>query len=152
MDVRMMDGFASAGGYIPETSDPRTRYFSYANKGNDYLIDYEVQKNHNMSGVPFLMNLQDRAMTETMGKTYDRRKEHLGTSDRMIIHVRKQLLSASRAFQEDGSLPESVDDPELVRVRPVGIHLKDGEDWVETTKVMRDVDGGLPVEHVPFFD
>ena len=91
-------------------------------------------------------------MTETMGKTYDRRKEHLGTSDRMIIHVRKQLLSASRAFQEDGSLPESVDDPELVRVRPVGIHLKDGEDWVETTKVMRDVDGGLPVEHVPFFD
>ena len=52
-----------------------------------------VQKKYMMSGVPFLVNLQDRAMTETMGPTYDRRREHLGTSDRMIIQVRKQLLA-----------------------------------------------------------
>jgi len=91
-------------------------------------------------------------MTETMGVTYDRRKEHLGTSDRMIIHVRKQLLAASRAYQEDGSVPESVDEPNLVRVRPAGVILKEGVDWKEATKVVRDSDAGEEMAFVPFFE
>ena len=152
VEAVLLDGFARAGGYVQETPDPRTRYFSFANKSNDYLINYENQKTSVMSGIPFLMNLQDRAMTETMGKTYDRRKEHLGTSDRMIIHVRKQLLAASRAYMEDGSIPESVDEPNLVRVRPVGVVLKEGVDWKEATKDARDSDAGLPMAFVPFFD
>ena len=125
---------------------------SYARKANDYLLDYEVQKKYMMSGVPFLVNLQDRAMTETMGPTYDRRREHLGTSDRMIIQVRKQLLANARALQEDGSVPESVDDPNLVRVRPVGAILNESIDWKEATKTVRNVDGGEPVAYVPFFE
>jgi hypothetical protein len=152
VDAMMMNGFASAGGYVPETPDPRTRYFSFANKSNDYLINYENQETSMMSGIPFLMNLQDRAMTETMGVTYDRRREHLGTSDRMIIHVRKQLLAASRAYQEDGSVPENVDDPNLVRVRPAGVILKEGVDWKEATKEARDSDAGLEMAFVPFFE
>ena len=96
LEAFLVDSFKSAGGYIPETPDPRTRYMSFANKSNDYLLDYEVQKKYMMSGVPFLVNLQDRAMTETMGAIYDRRREHLGTSDRMIIQVRKQLLAGAR--------------------------------------------------------
>jgi phenylpropionate dioxygenase-like ring-hydroxylating dioxygenase large terminal subunit len=152
VDAMMMNGFASAGGYVPETPDPRTRYFSFANKSNNYLINYENQETSMMSGIPFLMNLQDRAMTETMGVTYDRRREHLGTSDRMIIHVRKQLLAASRAYQEDGSVPENVDDPNLVRVRPAGVILKEGVDWKEATKEARDSDAGLEMAFVPFFE
>ena len=152
LEAVLLDGFASAGGYVPETPDPRTRYFSYANKSNDYLINYENQKTSMMSGIPFLMNLQDRAMTETMGKTYDRRKEHLGTSDRMIIQVRKQLLSAARNYQEDGSVPESVDDPTLVRVRPAGVIIKEGVDWKESTTDARDVQVGVPLTFVPFLE
>ena len=91
-------------------------------------------------------------MTETMGKTYDRRKEHLGTSDRMIIHVRKELLAASRAHMEDGSVPESVDEPNLVRVRPVGVVLKEGVDWKEATEDARNSDAGIPMAFVPFFE
>ena len=152
LEAFLVDSFKSAGGYIPETPDPRTRYMSYANKSNDYLLDYEVQKKYMMSGVPFLVNLQDRAMTETMGPTYDRRREHLGTSDRMIIQVRKQLLTGARALMEDGSVPESVDDPNLVRVRPVGAILNESVDWKEATKTVRNVDGGEPVAFVPFFE
>ena len=151
-DAMMVNGFASAGGYVPETPDPRTRYFSHANKSNNYLINYENQKTNMMSGIPFLMNLQDRAMTETMGKIYDRRREHLGTSDRMIIQVRKELLAASRAYQEDGSVPESVDEPNLVRVRPAGVILKEGVDWKEATMVVRDSDAGEEMAFVPFFE
>ena len=125
---------------------------SFANKSNDYGIDYEIQKKYMMSGIPFLVNLQDRAMTETMGPTYDRRREHLGTSDRMIIQVRKQLLAAARAHQEDGSVPASVDNPKLVRVRPAGMILNESVNWQEATKVVRDVDGGEPVAFVPFFE
>ena len=40
-----------------------TRY----NKRNDYGRDLEVQKNTMFCGIPFVVNLQDRAMTETMG-------------------------------------------------------------------------------------
>ena len=152
LEAFLVDSFKSAGGYIPETPDPRTRYMSYANKSNDYLLDYEVQKKYMMSGVPFLVNLQDRAMTETMGAIYDRRREHLGTSDRMIIQVRKQLLAGARSHMEDGAVPASVDDPKLVRVRPVGAILNESVDWKEATKVVRNVDGGEPVAYVPFFE
>ena len=152
LEAFLVDSFKSAGGYIPETPDPRTRYMSYANKSNDYLLDYEVQKKYMMSGVPFLVNLQDRAMTETMGAIYDRRREHLGTSDRMIIQVRKQLLAGARSHMEDGTVPASVDDPKLVRVRPVGAILNESVDWKEATKVVRNVDGGEPVAYVPFFE
>ena len=39
-----------------------TRY----NKRNDYGRDLEVQKNTMFCGIPFVVNLQDRAMTELM--------------------------------------------------------------------------------------
>ena len=41
---------------------------SYARKANDYCIDYDVQSKYMMSGIPFLVNLQDRAMTEDHGR------------------------------------------------------------------------------------
>ena len=52
------------------------------------------------NGVPFVMNLQDRAMTELMcdadgNPIYDRTQEHLGSSDQMVITVRRQLLQAT---------------------------------------------------------
>ena len=93
---------------------------SYANKSNDYLLDYEVQKKYMMSGVPFLVNLQDRAMTETMGAIYDRRREHLGTSDRMIIQVRKQLLAGARSHMEDGTVPRASTTPSWCASAPSG--------------------------------
>ena len=59
-----------------------------ANKGNDYLRDYELEKTTQFCGILFAGNLQDRAMTELMCNEdgiepiYDRSKEHLGTTDR----------------------------------------------------------------------
>ena len=134
---------------MEETPDPRTRYHTAANKTNDFLLDYDIQKTLNKSGIPFAGNLQDRAMTETMGPIYDRRKEHLGTSDRMIIMVRKQLMAAARQYMEDGSVPAVVDDESMYRVRSASIILQPGEDWKAHTEKARNSDAGVPIAAVP---
>ena len=88
-------------------------------------------------------------MTETMGAIYDRRKEHLGTSDRMIIFVRKQLMAAARQYMEDGSLPAVVDDESLYRVRSASIILAPGQDWKTATEKARNSDAGVPIAGLP---
>jgi phthalate 4,5-dioxygenase len=51
---------------------------------------------------------EDMAMIESMGRTYDRTKEHLGTSDIVTIRLRQRLLEAVRAVQ-DGRNPPGLD-------------------------------------------
>src|SRR5262249_40543677 len=143
------DPFAAWGGYLPATSDPRTRYYTKANLHNDYLLDYELQKEL-VVGIPFLVNLQDRAMTATMGPIYDRTREHLGTTDAMVIHVRKRLLDAARALGDQAAVPANVDDTNLYRVRPASIVLPDGESWITATEKSRQSDSGVPIAWVPF--
>ena len=88
------DAFAEVGGYEPRTNDPRTYFDTTANKHNDYQRDLGVEKNLMHCGIPFIVNLQDRAMTELMcgpgdEPLYDRTQEHLGTTDTMVITVRR---------------------------------------------------------------
>jgi hypothetical protein len=89
-------------------------------------------------------------MTETMGPIYDRTQEHLGTTDAMVIHVRRRLLDAARALREQGTVPPNVDDPKLCRVRPASAVLPDGESWIAATEQARQSDAGVPIAWVPF--
>ena len=143
------DPFASWGGYLPATSDPRTRYYTRANIHNDYLRDHALAKDL-MLGIPFLVNLQDRAMTETMGPIYDRTQEHLATTDAMVIFARRRLLDAARALRGGGVVPANVDDANLYRIRPASVVLPDGESWIEATEKARQSDAGVPIAWVPF--
>jgi phthalate 4,5-dioxygenase oxygenase subunit len=145
---RSADPFAAAGGYVEPTSDPRTRYYTKANSHNDYLVDYDLQKTRQVTGITRAGNLQDRAMTETMGTIYDRTQEHLGTTDAMIIQVRKRLIDAARALQDAGELPANVDDATLCRVRSASILLPEGESWVAATEAARNADAGAPIAYV----
>ena len=54
------DPFYAAGGYVERTSNPLTYFHTVANKDTDYWRDMEVEKTEMMSGVPFVMNLQDQ--------------------------------------------------------------------------------------------
>jgi len=144
------DPFASWGGYLPASSDPRSRYYTKANIHNDYLVDYELQKKELMIGIPFLVNLQDRAMTETMGPIYDRSQEHLGTTDAMVIYVRRRLIDAAKSLRDAGAIPANVDDASLYRVRPASALLPEDESWVTATEKARQSDAGVPIAWVPF--
>ena len=62
-----------------------------ARRENDYLIDRDMQKNVNYTGIQGI-GRQDQAMIECMGEIVDRSLEHLAPSDRMIALTRKRLL------------------------------------------------------------
>jgi phthalate 4,5-dioxygenase len=40
-----------------------------------------------------------------MGPIYDRRKEHLGTSDMAVVRMRRLMLQSVRDFMEGGKTP-----------------------------------------------
>jgi phenylpropionate dioxygenase-like ring-hydroxylating dioxygenase large terminal subunit len=152
--ARTRDAFSLSGGYVTPTSDPRTRYFTTANKSNDYARDFEVERTSQFCGIPFAGNLQDRAMTELMTNEdgiepiYDRSKEHLGSTDSMIITVRRLLIRAARAHQEEGRAPANVDNVELDRVRSCSVILPADADWIAESEAARNSDAGVPVAYV----
>jgi nitrite reductase/ring-hydroxylating ferredoxin subunit len=145
-----MDPFGEVGGYEERTNDPRTYFFTKANKRNDYWRDLEVQKDRMYNGIPFVLNLQDRAMTELMcgpgdEPLYDRTQEHLGGSDAMVIMVRRQLIAAARTLREQDIAPPNLDNPDLDRVRSATLILPEGADWQTISADARDADSGAPI-------
>jgi phthalate 4,5-dioxygenase oxygenase subunit len=143
------DPFAAWGGYDEPGSDPLRRFYTRANIHNDYLRDRDLEEEL-MVGIPFLVNLQDRAMTEPMGPIYDRTQEHLGTTDAMVIYTRRRLLDSARTLRDQAALPANVDDPTLCRIRPASVLLPEGESWITTTEKARQSDAGVPIAWVPF--
>src|SRR4030095_3361224 len=95
---------------------------------NDYLIDREMQRKVNYTGIVGVSN-QDFAVTESMGPIYDRTKEHLGTTDLAIIRMRQQLINAARSL-ERGIEPPGLDpDFPWHHVRSEERILAPGESW-----------------------
>jgi hypothetical protein len=88
--------------------DPENGFKSKVHRGNNWMIDREVQKNETFSGIPGV-NAQDRATQESMGRIVDRTKEHLGPADTAIIATRRLLQEALRALMEGGT-PRGVGD------------------------------------------
>ena len=87
----------------PAFVDPVT-FRATVNKRNDWLIDRDMQRNENFTGIQGV-NAQDRAVQEAMGPIVDRSKEHLGQTDRAIIMTRRMLLRAIQTMKDGGSPP-----------------------------------------------
>jgi hypothetical protein len=124
----------------PPTTDWYGRFRTTVEPSNDFLIDRAAQRrNEGTSGFTGIQGIamQDAAVTTSMGPIYDRRKEHLGTSDAMVIRVRRRVLGAIRAHMQTGTVPPGVDDPAAYRVRSGGVLLPIGADWVEATRELR---------------
>jgi phthalate 4,5-dioxygenase oxygenase subunit len=89
------------------------------NKDNDYLIDRELQKTLNYTGLPG-NRVQDSMVTESMGAIYDRSQEHLGTTDAAVIHMRRNLIRMARDLQ-NGVEPAILASPERFRAVPMDV-------------------------------
>jgi hypothetical protein len=100
---------------------------------NDFLIDREQQRTVSFTGLA-TVRIDDSAMTMSMGPIMDRTHERLGSGDLMIIRTRARLLKAAMALREHGTLPPTVEQPELCRVRATNVVLPDGADWVKATE------------------
>jgi phthalate 4,5-dioxygenase len=84
---------------------------------NDYLIDREMQRTQNFTGIQVIRS-QDTTMTESMGGIVDRTQEHLGTTDVAVIAARRRLIKMAGHLQ-DGVEPAQALRPEIYNVRAV---------------------------------
>jgi hypothetical protein len=120
-------------GYLPDQGGFMGKWRLVQNKANDYLIDREMQAEmRSWSGIMGIGD-QDHAVVESMGDIYGRTKEHLATSDMMVIRMRRMLLENARALREHGTPPKGVDDPTAYRARSGGIILPNGINGLEAT-------------------
>lgn len=104
------------------------------NKHNDYLIDREMQRTKNFTGIVGV-NTQDIALQETMEPIVDRSKERLGTADAAIIATRQLLLEATRQVEKGERPRASV--PEAYRnVRGCDWILPKKESWEKIKEMM----------------
>src|SRR5262249_19023081 len=71
------------------------------------LVDRGMQKTRTYTGITGI-NTQDFALQEGMGPIVDRSQEHLGTSDRAIVSMRRLMLEAVDAVQR-GADPRGLD-------------------------------------------
>jgi hypothetical protein len=124
----------------PKTTGWYGRWQPVVQPDNDFLIDREAQRqNTGSAGFTGITGIamQDAAVTSSMGPIYDRSKEHLGTSDVMVIRVRRRVIAAIQAHMKYGTPPPGVDDPGAYRVRSGGVLLPEEADWVEATRELR---------------
>lgn len=98
---------------VPGTVQP------VSNTDNDYLIDRELQRDFNFTGIADF-RAQDIMATESMGPIMDRTREHLGTADLAIIVYRRRLLRLAQALQQ-GNEPWAASHGSSYRVRPLDV-------------------------------
>jgi nitrite reductase/ring-hydroxylating ferredoxin subunit len=93
---------------------------------NWYQQNREAMKTRGFSGI-YGTRTQDHAVQETMGPIYDRTREHLGTSDRAIIAMRRLLADSVRNFTD------GIDPPGLAPSIPY--ELIRGDDFTKPADV-----------------
>jgi len=120
------DRWESWAGRGPHDLIPGT-YKLKCNRANDYLIDRKIQKTQTFTGIKGI-NTQDYALQEGMGPIVDRSKEHLGSSDKAIVALRRLMLDAIRAV-ERGEKPPGLDPRSHRNIRPYDAIITGDRPW-----------------------
>jgi phthalate 4,5-dioxygenase len=95
---------------------------------NDYLIDRDEQRSQTYTGIKGIAQ-QDMAVTESMGAIMDRANEHLGTSDKAIIRMRRMLIEAARNLEKGIEPPATDPDLPWTSIRSAERNIEPGYDW-----------------------
>lgn len=99
---------------------------------NRYLQDREeLKRGDSFGGMGGHFPSQDAFAIETQGAIQDRTKEHLGSTDIVIIEVRKALFQAIKQMEETGEAPFLMRDPADDRFRDficTSAFIEDDED------------------------
>ncbi|HWO72449.1 MAG TPA: hypothetical protein VNN21_02735, partial [Dehalococcoidia bacterium] len=127
-------------------------YETAASGDYDFGIDREEQRtSRTQTGFTGLPNVpvQDGAITWSQGTIVNRTKEHLATTDSMVIRVRRRLIAAAKALREHGTVPPGVDNPRVYRQRSGWALLPEGTDWWEALRPLREGFQEVEVPPVP---
>ena len=79
------------------------QYVPLRNRDNDYLIDRDMQRTSNFTGIVGISE-QDAAISDSQGLIADRTRELLGQTDLGVVRFRQTVLAAARAA-ERGDAP-----------------------------------------------
>jgi phenylpropionate dioxygenase-like ring-hydroxylating dioxygenase large terminal subunit len=124
--------------YLPNGTGWLARFRIEQNQANDYKIDREAQSAwKSYTGIAGIRQ-QDMAMTESMGKVMDRTREHLGTTDQMIIQTRRRYLAAAKALRDQGTAPPGARLPHSYHQRSGQVVIPRNVDWWEATRDLRE--------------
>ena len=116
--------------FLPNTTDWYGRWRLKANRDNDHLMDRAVQRTQSYSGIEGL-DVQDTAITESIGFIADHDSEMLVASDLLVARTRRRLLAATEAVAQ-GTAPPGVDEPAAYRDIWSGYLISPREmDWLE---------------------
>jgi len=113
---------------VPGTTIPTERL------DNDYLVDRQLQKTVSFTGIAGV-RAQDAMVCETAGAIADRTREHLGSSDRAVVTMRRTLIDAALSCAE-GQRPAGPDMPQLYRVRATQTVMPESLDPTESEELM----------------
>ena len=95
------------------------RFRPLAEFSNDYRMDRGAQRASSYTGIPGI-HMQDKAITESMGPVLRREKEHLASSDVMVIRLRRRLAAAAKALRDEGIAPPASRTPRSTGFVPEG--------------------------------
>jgi phthalate 4,5-dioxygenase len=101
-------------------------------RANDYEIDRGLQRTQTFTGIDGV-NTQDFAVQEGMGPINDRSEEHLGTSDRVVILLRKIFLESLDQL-EAGQTPRGTDPASYRGIRAIDRKVSKDSPWREQVK------------------
>lgn len=107
--------YRRGGAVYPEMD---SEYRPIRNRSNDYLIDRNLQKSENFTGIVGVSE-QDAAIQDSQGRIADRTREMLGPTDIGVVQFRRLMLEAAKAL-ESGTEPPWVDNPDAYLVRAGG--------------------------------
>ncbi len=101
------DGPPSEAVVRGSSTDVGPGYKPLQNKANRYLQDRSSMKTESFSGIPGF-GPQDGCVIEGAGPIQDRTREHLVSSDRVIVAERKLLMNAIKDVQEGRNPPHVI--------------------------------------------
>ena len=78
------------------------------------------------------LDIQDTAITESMGPVVDHEDETLVASDVLVARVRRRMMAAIEALRDHGTAPPGLDQPETYRDAWSGYVVAPAEmDWLD---------------------
>ena len=91
------------------------QYMPIRNRENDYLIDRELQRESNFTGIRGISE-QDAAIADSQGLIADRTQEMLGQTDLGVVRFRQMMLEATEDIAK-GRPPHGANSPEAYLIR-----------------------------------
>ena len=126
--VRPITEEAIRGQFGYMSDDPDDFATNLGSRANLWGQDRKAMKDGHFSGIVKGIAFEDFAVQASMGRRVDRSLEQLGSSDTIIVKVRRMLMEALEQFRQGKPAPWR-DGFDYQHIRSQTVTYAKGEDW-----------------------